>query len=141
MKKGFSEAGSDGFNPEYGEVLWKRRLNKKLEDTGLEIMPVQYNDGVNGPMQITQENTIIFWNSIADEMDCVAMTYPPESEEQRWLFREHFEAQNVAIEDVAQFIGSWCLQTMTLYPMANVVDKYEQLFGVQVPDELPDDFA
>lgn len=138
---GFGEAKLDGFNPEYGGVLWKRRLNNLLESSGVEIFPVEYDDGVHGPMQITQENTIMFINSVADEMDCIAMNYPPETGQQLWFFREGFAEKGTSIEEVAQYIGAWALQTMTMYPMENVVQTYESLFGVEVPDELPADFS
>jgi hypothetical protein len=137
----FNQAPRDEYNPEYGEVLWKRRLNQKLEDTGTEILPVQFDDGVNGPMQITQENTIIFVNQIADEMDCLAMNYPPNLGEQVWFFREQFLQRGTSIEEVSKFIGGWALQTVTLYPMSSVVEMYEKTFDAIIPDELPDNFS
>jgi hypothetical protein len=138
---GFSEARSDGFNPEYGDVLWKRRLNNRLEEAGVEMFPVEYDDGVHGPMQITQENTIVFINQTADEMDCIAMNYPPETGKQLWFFREGFIERGTSIEEVVRYMGGWALQTMTLYPMENVVQTYEDLYGVDIPDSLPDGFC
>ncbi len=34
---GFGEARSDGFNPEYGGVEWKRRLNNHLEEMNVDL--------------------------------------------------------------------------------------------------------
>jgi hypothetical protein len=138
---GFREARSDGFNPEYGDVIWKRRLNNRLEQAGVEMFPVEYDDGIHGPMQITQENTIVFINQTADEMDCIAMNYPPETGQQLWFFREGFIERDTSIEEVVRYMGGWALQTMTLYPMENVVQTYESLYGVDVPDSLPDGFC
>lgn len=144
----FGEARSDDFNPEYGGVEWKRRLNNWLEDANMEIQPVAYGEEGKPPMQITQENTMIFWNTFADELDTIAVMYDQDNGESTWYFREKFK--NIPVPEgfegegfdyVAMTIGQWCLQTITLYPMQNVVDIYETMHGVDVPDHLPEDFS
>lgn len=151
MKGVFGHANEDRFRPEYGDIKWIHRLNGWLEEAGVEIRPVAYREDKKPAMQITQENTMIFWNMIADEMDCIAIMYDQDQEgESTWYFREQLNGLAVpeplqeqgmdGLDYVASVIGEWCLQTMTLYPMQNVVEQYERFYTPQVPDTLPEDF-
>lgn len=132
----FSNGDNDTFRPEYGEVSWVKRLNNKLEATGGSVFPVTYAEDGKPPMQITQENTMIFWNMVADELDAIAIMYDQDNGESTWYFRE----QLPDFDRTCHLIGGWCLQTMTMYPMQNVVDVYEKRFGMGIPDTIPDDF-
>lgn len=136
----FFHGTQDHFNPEYGGIIWKRRLNAALEDAEAEIEPVVYQRGNWPPMQITQENTMLFVNAIADEMDCIGILYAP-AEEQDWIFREDFDDDERDFDVIASHVGQWALCTTTLYPMANVVAEYERRYDVEIPDELPDGFG
>lgn len=138
MSSLFSGGERDRFRPQYGGVQWHKRLNNFLEEAGLEIQPVEYSEGDKPKMQITQENTMIFWNLIANELDCVAIMYDQDDGVGTWHFREDFKRHGLEIEHVAQRIGQWCLQTLTMYPMENVVDTYEARFKSQIPDYMKD---
>ena len=83
---------------------------------------------------------MIYWNSSADEMDAVAMMYPPGTEKPLWIFREQFEEMGTTIDDIGRLIGPWVLNTMTMYPMSNVVETYCDLYGPKIPDGLEPDF-
>jgi hypothetical protein len=135
----FTPGNHDGFNPEYGEVLWKRRLNDRLEEAGVEIVPIYYFEEGGPLMQVTQENTIIFINEISDELDCVIVQYPPESEDSTYYFRETFGDDEKFMTTI-RLIGGWAMMVSTLYPMPQVVEKYEEFFAFQLPDELPEEF-
>ena len=140
-KAEFKRLEQDSFRPNYGGVDWIKRLNERLEEADIEVTPVAYQEADQPPMQITQENTMIYWNTTADEMDAVAIMYEPDDGIATWYFRERFVEMGTTIEQVAGVIGAWCLQTMTLYPMSNVVDVYERMNKPTIPDHLPEDFA
>lgn len=151
MKGVFGQSNKDNFRPEYGEINWNRRLNGWLETVGVELQPVAYREDGKPPMQLTQENTMIFWNMFADEMDAIALMYTPDNGQSTWYFREQLSGIAVperletvyddGFEYVAGVIGDWALQTMTLYPMENVVDQYNRFYTPEIPDELPDNFS
>ncbi len=130
----FVQCEQDLFRPDYGGVIWTPRLNQLLETTGIEIVPVAYQE--TEPMQVTQENTIIYVNQIADELDCIAIKYDlDESDVWTWYFREKFTA--VPFEHVANVVGTWACVMTTLYPMKHVVEQYEA-FSVGDLDSMPD---
>lgn len=137
----FVASEADTFNPEYGDVNWKRRLNAKLEDSGTEIYPVDYVEEGKPPMQVTQENTVIYINQIADELDCVAVKYDQDADDLwTWYFREKF-ANDDMFRHVVNVVGTWACVMTTIYPMAHVVVQYERFQEETIPDQIPEDFA
>lgn len=131
----FVEYPQDEFNPNYGDINWKPRLNFLLEATGVELTPVGYSEGID-VMQVTQENTIIYINQIADELDVIAVKYDKDAADiWTWYWRGCFTA--MPFEEVVQAIGTWCVQTTTLYPMKHVVEMYE-MHQSQDLNEVPD---
>lgn len=143
MKGVFGQANVDKFRPEYGDIQWTHRLNNWLELSGVELQPVAYREDKKPAMQLTQENTMIFWNMFADEMDCIALMYDQDDGQSTWYFREQLGGIAVpeglemdGFEYVATVIGDWALQTMTLYPMENVVDQYNKFYTPEIPDTL-----
>lgn len=130
----FIEAEQDLFRPDYGGVIWTPRLNALLEATGVELTPVAYKE--TEPMQVTQENTVIYINQIADELDCLAVQYDQdESGIYTWYFRDSFKS--VPFEDVTRIVGVWATVITTLYPMRHVVEQYER-FQAKDLDTMPD---
>lgn len=137
----FVPASRDTFNPEYGEVKWKRRLNQRLEEQNVELEPIDYVEDGKPPMQVTQENTVIYINQIADELDCIAVKYDAdESDMWTWYFREKFKGDGM-FEHVVRVVGAWATLMNTMYPMEHVVTFYEKFHESEIPDELPDDFS
>lgn len=135
----FKEYPQDNFRPEYGGVSWTHRLNALLEATGVELVPVGYEE--TEPMQVTQENTIVYINQIADELDCIAVKYDLDPEEVwTFYFRENFANSPVPFEHVAQVVGAWATNITTLYPMQHIVERYEA-FSAQDLDHIPEDWA
>lgn len=129
----FIQAEQDLFRPDYGGVIWTPRLNALLEATGVELTPVAYKE--TEPMQVTQENTVIYINQIADELDCLAVQYDQdESGIYTWYFRDSFKS--VPFEDVTRIVGVWATVITTLYPMRHVVEQYER-FQAKDLDERP----
>lgn len=134
----FVEYPQDEFRPNYGGVDWTPRLNALLEATGVELVPVAYTEGAE-PMQITQENTIIYINQVADEMDCIAIKFDLDPEDTwTWYWREKFTT--IPIEQVIGAIGVWADVQTTLYPKKHVVEMYET-HHTQDLDHVPDDWA
>jgi len=130
----FIEAKQDLFRPNYGGVLWTPRLNALLEESGVELTPVAYQE--TEPMQVTQENTVIYINQIADELDVVAVKYDLDPDDiWTWYFRESFKS--VTFEDVVSVVGPWACMMTTLYPMKHVVEQYEA-FQTNDLNETPD---
>jgi len=130
----FIQAEQDLFRPDYGGVIWTPRLNALLEATGVELTPVAYKE--TEPMQVTQENTVIYINQIADELDCLAVQYDQdESGIYTWYFRDSFKS--VPFEDVTRIVGVWATVITTLYPMRHVVEQYER-FQAKDLDTMPD---
>ena len=145
MKGVFGHSNVDNFRPEYGDIKWVHRFNNWLEEAGVEVQPVAYREDKKPAMQITQENTMIFWNMFADEMDCIAIMYDQDDGDSTWYFREQLNGLAVpehlecdGLEYVAGVIGQWTLQTMTLYPMQNVVEMYQKFNTPEIPDSLPE---
>ena len=140
----FVSIEQDTFNPQYGEVAWKPRLNGMLEERDELLVPIGYQEGDSPIMQITQENTMIFINSFVDELDCVAIAYEYDPDGQAtWYFRDRLERDlgEGGFEKTTSLIGQWALTSMSLYPMSNVVQVYEKLYGASIPNSIPEDFA
>lgn len=132
----FVEYPSDDFHPTYGEVNWTPRLNALLEATGVTLVPVGYRE--DETMQVTQENTIVYINQVADEMDCIAVKYHKDPEGiWTWYFREKFQ---VPFEHVIGMVGVWATQITSLYPQQHVVEQYEA-FQTADLDHIPDDWT
>lgn len=130
----FVEFGEDNFRPGYGGIDWTPRLNFLLEATGVELSPVAYQE--TEPMQVTQENCIIYINQIADELDCIAVKYDLDPEDTwTWYWRSKFTS--VPFEQVVGIIGVWADQQTTLYPKKHVVETYEAQHTSDL-DEVPD---
>ena len=140
----FVSIEQDTFNPQYGEVAWKPRLNNLLEERGELLVPIGYQEGDSPIMQITQENTMIFINSFVDELDCVAIAYEyDEDGASTWYFRDRLERDlgEGGFKKTTALIGTWALTSMSLYPMSNVVGVYENLYGATIPDSIAEDFS
>jgi hypothetical protein len=138
----FVEYPQDDFSPEYGGIRWKFRFNNMLEQAGVGITPVGYSEGAE-PMQVTQENTILYINQVADEMDCVAVKYDLDPQDiWTWYFREKF-TDDETFARVVQAVGPWAMQIITLYPMEHVVNQYEAFNSTDLGelDHIPDDWA
>lgn len=136
----FVEYGQDEFRPQYGEVNWTPRLNALLEATGVELVPVGYSEDGDYKMQVTQENTIVYINQVADEMDCVAIKYDKDPDD-IWTFYWRESFKSVTFEQVVGAIGAWSMQCITLYPMEHVVKQYEAHQSSDLnsyPDWLPE---
>mgnify|MGYP005609082639 CR=1 FL=1 len=137
----FVKLEQDGFNPEFGGVIWRRRLNQRLEEREVEIEPVGYREGDKPVMQVTQENTVIYINQVADELDCLAIRYDQDADDlYTWYFRHRFESDD-AFAHVVHVVGTWATVMTTLYPMEHVVKQYEAFMDSEIPDEVPDDMV
>ena len=140
----FVSIEQDTFNPQYGEVAWKPRLNNLLEERGELLVPIGYQEGDSPIMQITQENTMIFINSFVDELDAIAIAYEHDEDgSATWYFRDRLERDlgEGGFEKTTSLIGTWALTSMSLYPMSNVVGVYENLYGATIPDSIAEDFS
>lgn len=137
----FVKLEQDGFNPEFGDVNWKRRLNAKLEQFGTEVTPVGYLEAGKPVMQVDQTNTVIYINQVADELDCLAIRYDQDADDlYTWYFRHGFESDD-AFAHVVHVVGTWATVMTTLYPMEHVVKQYEAFMDSEIPDEVPDDMV
>jgi len=134
----FINMEQDSYRPDFGGVIWTPRLNMVLEATGIEIVPVGYYEDGKPPMQVSQENTVIYVNQVADELDVMAVKYD-QDEDDVWTFyfREAFNNSPTPFQEVAEIVGVWATNMYTLYPMAHVVRQYERLSAVDL-DTVPD---
>jgi len=124
----FIDVEQDGFRPNYGEIIWTPRLNSALESANVVISPLGYCEDGKEPMQITQENTNIYLNQVAEELDVVAVKYDQDGEDVwTWYFRQAFERSPVPFEAVVSVIGVWACNITTLYPMKHIVDQYQRM--------------
>lgn len=120
-----------------GDIDWKYRLNNRLEAEGHELTPIGYVEDGKPVMQVTQDNTIIYLNRIADEMDGVVVQYdqdPPDT--WSFYFREKFE-DDEAFDRMVETVGMWACKIVTLYPMEHVVENYVKL-NTQNIDFIPE---
>jgi hypothetical protein len=132
----------DNFRPEYGGVQWVRRLNAALEEANMTLQPLGYTEQSDNTrvMQVTQENTHIYINQIADEMDCIAVGYEYDPDGiWTFMYREKFEDDDFM--NAVNVIGPWAMQVVTLYPLEHVVDKYLGFKATDLGDTMPDDWA
>lgn len=137
----FVTAKQDNFSPEYGDIIWKRRLNDRLEANDMELEPIGYQEGKRPVMQVTQENTIIYINQAADELDCVAIMYDQDpADTWTWYWRDKFESDEM-FATVITTIGHWATQIVTMYPLPHVVQQYEKYLDSEIPDEIPDNLV
>lgn len=130
---------ADNFNPQYGDVNWKPRLNNMLEKHDVSLKPVGYREGDSPIMQITQSNSMLFINSFVDEMDALAVMYEHDPDElATWYFRDKLdESAEGGFDHVVSVIGEWVTRTVTLYPMEHVVQTYQSLQARDL-DSVPD---
>lgn len=137
----FVSLEQDPFNPQYGEVDWKRRLDLRLEATGVELVPIGYQEADKPVMPINQENCAIYINQVADELDVVAVRYD-QDETDLWTFyfRERFEGDD-EFAHVVSVVGPFATQIITMYPMEHVVRQYEAFQDASIPDCIPEDFG
>ena len=133
MAKGiFTYTGTETYNPEYGGVEWKQRLNRRLEATDTEISPVFYREGDDPTMQISQENTFIYINAFVDEMDLIVVNYEFDPD---GLATNYFrETIGDKFNEVVDTISMWSMRTVTLYPIPEVVEAYEAYNTPTIPD-------
>ncbi len=139
MSANFTDYERDEFRPNYGEVNWTPRLNALLEQAGVELEPIAYEEDGKEPMQVTQENTIVYINQIADELDCIAVKYDQDKDD-LWTF--YFPDRFPSREDfnkAASWIGNWALVMTSLYPLQEIVEHYER-FQAQDLDRIPEDW-
>jgi len=135
MPKGsFSNDGEEIYTPMYGGVNWKRRLNDHLEELDGEIKPVFYREGNQPKMQVTQENTFLYVNSFVDELDLIIIDY--EYDEDGLATNYFRETIGEEFDEVCKFIGWWATKITTLYPIKEVVERYEDIH--QTPDYFPE---
>lgn len=133
----FVEYPQDEFNPEFGGVNWKPRLNALLEARDVQLTPVGYKEDGKDVMQVNQTNAIIYINQVADEMDCVAIKYDQDEEDiWTWYFREKFKDAET-FSHVVGVVGPWAMQCITMYPMEHVVTQYETFLANDL-DTVPD---
>jgi hypothetical protein len=133
------EGANDDFRPNYGGIDFTRRLNERLEEVEAVLSPIHYYEEGKDPMQVNQENTHIFINQIADEMDCVVVIYDGDGGDiATWYFREKFKEES--FEDVVAVIGPWACQVVTLYPLETVVEQYENIEVKDISDFIPEDW-
>jgi len=131
---------NDKFNPEYGGIKWKHRLNMTLEAENATLEAVGYQEKPKRAMQLTQENFHIYINQIADELNCMTILYTPDGEDVwTWVWRNAFEqgAENRFME-IAEQVGQWATQVVTIYPLPHIVEQYERTQSKQIPDGLPE---
>lgn len=132
----FIEYPQDDFSPEYGGVKWKYRLNSMLETAGVELIPVGYEE--DALMQVTQENTVIYINQIADELDCIAVKYDKDPDDIfTFYYREKFD-NDEAFQNTVDIVGRWAMNIITLYPMKHIVEQYESFH--KVTDHVPEEW-
>jgi hypothetical protein len=132
---------TDDYNPEFGGIVWKRRLNQRLEERDVELTPLGYQEGEKPVMPVNQDNTIIYINQVADEMDCIAVQYTEdEGGVYTWYWREVVEAGEHTFEQVASYIGNWAMMITTLYPLEHIVEQYEKMHTRDIVDTIPDDW-
>lgn len=126
------------YKPEHGGVDWFRRLNNTLEIMGVEIVPIAYTEDDINFMQVTPENTILYTNTAAPELDCIAVNYELDDDDLwTFYFRNHFNAEEY--EKTIANIGMWTMHVATLYPIPFVVEQFEK-FEAQDLDHIPDDW-
>lgn len=137
----FVKIPSDDYNPEFGGIVWKRRLNARLEERGVELDALGYQEGEKPIMPINQDNTVIYINQVADEMDCIAVQYTEdEGGVFTWYWREVVERGEYSFEQIAGYIGNWAMVVTTLYPLENVVKQYEAMNTRDIGDTIPEDW-
>jgi hypothetical protein len=135
---------NDTFRPEYGGIQWVRRLNQALEEADAELQPIGYTEAPEGDttrtMQVTQENTHIYINQIADEMDCIAVQYDQDPDGiWTFMYREKFEEDEFT--KAVHVLGPWAMQVVTLYPLQHVVEKYLGFKATDLGDTIPDEWT
>ena len=139
----FVQIENDGYNPEFGEINWKRRLNMALEENDATMMAIGYVEKPNPVMQITQNNLIVYINQVADELDCMAIQYEPDGQDVwTWYFRHMFEEQGESrFMEIVEHVGQLATQIISLYPMQHVVTQYNKMQDRQIPDSIPENFG
>lgn len=131
---------NDGFEPEYGEINWRERFEALKEEREIEMTPIGYKEEGKPVMQVNQENTVIYINQIADELDCVAVKYDQDEEDlYTFYFREKFESDEI-FAHVVSTVGAWSMQVVTLYPVEHIVNKYEDFAMSDLNSGVPEEW-
>lgn len=126
----FGEWGGETFSPMYGGIDWHLRQLIVCEDIPLPVAYVS-EDGLT--QQITHENTSIYLNRVAPELDMLAHIDPRDGLEWLW-FRED---DPDVFKKLVIGIGALSLVVTTEYPCKDVVDAYLRRIDVEI--EAPSD--
>lgn len=120
----FVRLEQDSYVPYQGDINWKPRLNARLEKQEAELTPIGYYEAGKSVMQVNQDNTIIYINHVADELDTIAVQYDEDPQDcWTWHWPEKFESDE-DFRTLVATLGIWACRIVTLYPQDHVVEQY-----------------
>lgn len=108
------------WSPEYGEIDWKQRRDLMMDSDELKIyLPVGFDSEDGLVQEVTQENTSIFTNRVAPDMDMIAHLDHRDGLEYLW-----FRDAEPDFEKLAKQLGRAALVHFSEYPLETVVGAY-----------------
>ena len=109
------------WSPNYGDVDWKLRRDRLIEQGEVETYnPVGFDSADGLVQEVTQENASFFINRVDPDMDMLAVADPRDGLEYTWFREDH--PQN--FEDLVRTVGRAALIHTSEYPLETVVEVY-----------------
>ncbi|GAC1503734.1 MAG: hypothetical protein NVS1B10_08870 [Candidatus Saccharimonadales bacterium] len=135
MSAGFKDRDQWEFDPSNNGIDWRARDIARLALIGAnEPKPVWFTSGDGLDQQCTQNNTTVFINQVADEMDAIQVYDKRDNQCWMWyreqLGDETFDKLWQALIPHAQLMSSY-------YPREDVVDMYLKRQVVNDADHVP----
>ena len=131
MSSNFEFRRENSHNPMYGDVDWRDRYLRRYGQTMMEAYFIS-GDGLE--LQLTDDNTTLFLNATADEMD-VLLVQDPRDGKPYQIWREG----NPDFDGIYQRIGGYVTCVHNRYTREEVVTQYllRNLQDLDGSDDIP----
>ena len=132
MKGRFEFRGDEHTCPDYGGVDWRDRYLLYLEQNDMEMPGQMWFIVGDHQQELNEENTFVFQNSVAPELNAVAVIDERDSKPFWWhklRFGEDYE-------ELVETIGGYACILTTDFPARQVVDAYNYISDGELAREL-----
>lgn len=118
--------------PTYGGINWRDRYLTNLNEIG-ESIPNSLWFIVDGwEQELLEDNTFLFQNSVAPELDAVAILDERDNKPFWW----HRIRYGEAYEELVSLIGGYACIFTTDFPVEQVVNAYQYISDGELAREL-----
>lgn len=118
--------------PEYGGIDWRERYLSFLALHDVEMPGSLWFVVDEWEQELNEENTMLFQNSIAPELDAVAILDQRDNKPFWW----HRIRYGEEYEELVQLVGGYACVFTTDFPLEQVVNSYQFITDWELAKEL-----